>query len=253
MSMRYFFEDREGSALSEFLRIPYGKREDIVFTEGSGNLETYVGKHLESPENTAVVYLDTMPNNLSTADIYTELACLSRAANYRCVVIPIVCVEYYFLRSLTGSTVVKDKHLVDLCVSKNYYLNESSLKTHSIKSYDTFERFCKMVCEYSLYRCASIRRTGKLSKSHHYTNDHCPCCGKDSACVEPDKLLLEKASKFVSMFPCIPRDGEVKRRVGTMEEAWEEHRRLVREFNAWSSLYSAMAPKDTFLTLTPIR
>ena len=252
VSMKYFFEDREGSALSVFLRIPYGQREDIVFTAGSGNLETYVGKHLENQENTAVVYLDTVPNNLSTADIYRELATLSRATNYRCVVIPIVCVEYYFLRSLVGSTVIKDKSLVNLCVSKNYYLGESSLKKHSLKSYDTFERFCKMVCEYSLYRCASIRRSGKLSESHHYTNDACPCHGKDTVCVEPDKSLLEKASKFVSMFPCIPCGGAVKRRVADLEEAWNAHRLLVKEFNSWSALYSVAEPKTTFLTLKPI-
>lgn len=42
VNMKYFFEDWEGSALFESLRVPYGKRGDIVFTEGSGNLAIYV-------------------------------------------------------------------------------------------------------------------------------------------------------------------------------------------------------------------
>lgn len=250
--MKYFFEDQEGSALSEFLRISYGRREDIVFTAGAGNLLVYAEEHLKNPENVAVVYLDTVPNNLSTEDIYKELAGLSKATDYHCVVIPIVCVEYYFLKSLVGSTVIKDKRLVDLCVLKDYYLHESSLKMHSAKSYDTFERFCKMVCEYSLYRCASIRRRGKLAKSHYYTKDHCPCCSKDAACVEPNKSLMEKSSKFVSMFPCIPQGGVVKRRIATLEEAWQKHRSLVEELNAWSARYSAAEPGTTFLRLNPI-
>lgn len=252
VSIKYFFEDREGSALSDFFCVSYENRENIVFTSGSGNLLPCAAEHLKEPENIAFVYLDTVPNNPCTERIYNDLALLSKATGYRCVVLPIVCVEYYFLKSLVGSDVIKDKYLVDLCISKRYYLNQSLLKPHSPDSYNTFERFCKMLCEYSLYRCASIRRRGKLRSSHHYTVDRCPCTEKDPSCIERDKSLLDKSIKFVSMFPYIPRGSAIRRRVASLKEAWYVHRLAVKEFNSWSARYSAADPGTTFLTLKPI-
>lgn len=109
-----------------------------------------------------------------------------------------------------------------------------------------------MLCEYALYKCASINKRGALKPTHTYTREDCPCGTKDISCVESDKTLEDKAKLFVSAFPCNPRGGLVGRRVATMDAAWEEHRMLIEGFNAWSHLYSLANPNENFLTLTPM-
>lgn len=252
MNIKYFFEDKESSALSKLFRIIYKGREDIVFVNGSGNLCKPVSKHLQSSDSLAYVYLDTVPNNLATLAVYTQLKQLSIDTDYRCVVIPIICAEYYYLKSLGLSTVIKHTGAVQLCLTKRYYLDSEYLEKRSEGSYKTFERFCKMLCEYALYRCASINRRGALKPTHTYTTEKCPCSTKDAPCVETGKSLEEKAKLFVSEFPCIPRNEFVERRAVAWDTAWEDHRRLIEGFNAWSRLYSLERPDETFLVLTAI-
>lgn len=100
MNRCYFFEDDPDSDLSSFYRLAYPSRADIVFVSGVANLLSRVESFLEREENLAIVLIDLVPDNTQLEMRYRELADLSTRTGFRCVVLPIVCAEYYYLRSL---------------------------------------------------------------------------------------------------------------------------------------------------------
>lgn len=72
---------------------------------GAGNLVLRVEKVLES-ENLEDIYvfMDAVADNRETAGVYQKLRYLSMRNDYRIVVFPLVCSEFYFIQSIKNKT-----------------------------------------------------------------------------------------------------------------------------------------------------
>mgnify|MGYP000110956930 CR=1 FL=1 len=100
---------------------------------------------LEESSECAVVFLDSVPQNEQVLSNYKALVGVASMYPDRVIPLPIVCAEYYFLKSLQYQPVFKDKELVEFCLSKKYYKDLPHLIGHEHHAV-TFERFCKFVC-----------------------------------------------------------------------------------------------------------
>ncbi len=98
--MIVIFEDKMDDLLSNLFRSAYSNC-SFIYSNGNGNLETLVRHYLDSSDEFIMVYLDTIPDNKDTINIYKTLARISRRNNFRVIVMPIVCAEYYFISSLS--------------------------------------------------------------------------------------------------------------------------------------------------------
>lgn len=191
--------------------------------------------------NFAAVYMDLVPDNL---------AALSEKYAYRCLVLPIVCAEYYYLKCLGSVGLCRDIE-VHTCVECRRYPSAAWLATHNNQSYSNYERLCKLFAERSLYSCASISRTGRVKKSHHYTLADCLCIVSKNVCGKHESSLERKALAYVSSFPYPPYIKELGKRKATERERWEVHRRCVAAFNRWSEELSGEGL--TCFKIRPIR
>lgn len=254
MIVRYFFEDHEDSLLPSFFLGAYNDVCRFTFSKGKDNLVPLVEAYLESTEQeTALVYLDTVVDNPYTVQNYADLRALSIQHDYRCIVLPIVCAEFYYLQSLKDSGLVKDADIYNVCLEKRYYRTHPYLQSHSKGSYSTFERLCKFLCDQNLYKCASVARDGKTKcPPHRYTKEDCHCSGAYPQCREID--LQDKRRNFLRAYHYIPRGAGYKDlRVGSADDAWAAHRELVQQYNTWVEFYRKADPNTTYTTIRYIR
>lgn len=242
--MLYFYEDGKSSLIPKLLLTLYPDRSDIIFTEGAGNLARDVRTALKNSDECAVAFLDAVPQNKQALIYYGDLA--DAAADYpnRVMPLPIVCSEYYFLKSLKYQPVFKDKSLVEFCLSKQYYKDLPHLIGHEHHAV-TFERFCKFVCRDYLHRCCYIRTKGRTPEDIRiYNVRDCRCEKCLEGCVDAD--ILEKARRLAAQYPCVPVNplgGATK--VLTWSDLKTLHRKLVAEFNTWVISYNEHLHKAT--------
>lgn len=242
--MLYFYEDKKSSLLPKLLMKLYQDRNDIIFTGGAGNLSVDVKAALEESSECAVVFLDSVPQNEQVLSNYKALVGVASMYPDRVIPLPIVCAEYYFLKSLQYQPVFKDKELVEFCLSKKYYKDLPHLIGHEHHAV-TFERFCKFVCRDYLHRCCYIRTKGRTPEDIRvYNVRDCRCEKCLEGCVDAD--ILEKARRLAAQYPCVPVNplgGTTK--VLTWSDLKTLHRKLVAEFNTWAISYNEHLHKAT--------
>lgn len=239
MSMRYFFEDNGDAALSRFFIQVYKDRDDVVFTQGDANLQYTVTEFLLAHHtNVAIVYLDLVPDNIELKRFYKNLKALSVQMDYRCIVIPIVCAEFYYTKHLLACDICKEGVVLASSILQRSYPSPAWLSKHSPKSYSNYEHLCKLFADRMAHSCARIPRTGKIKREHRYTIRDCLCGG----CHKSDAILEQKALAYVKEFPYPPYSPLLGFRQATEEERWEAHRECVAEFNAWSDELSKSRP-----------
>jgi len=209
--MKYILEDKSSSPLSKlFLRAYKGNSailSDIIFAEG--NINTYkVTKKLltDYPNDIIVVFLDMVPGSSEITGVYNKLRKLSIRNNYRIVVIPIVCFEYYFVSSFKDEGIFFDGSSVDFCRMKKPHFDSPILVNDIDRAYCTsFERLCKLMLRKKVALC--IRSDKKFSSSNsnylrnRYFIEDCNC-GEFDFCK--NILLQDKAIRFIKGFPCFP-------------------------------------------------
>lgn len=247
MSVKYFFEDNAVAALSTFFSEAYPNSRDLVYVGGDANIYTAVESFLrEGRDNFAVVYLDLVPDNMVLRMVYSDLSDLSKDLDYRCIVFPIVCAEYYYIKHLLKYGVCKDVTVLAPSISQRSYPSKEWLSVHNPKSYSNYEHLCKLYAERFVNPCASIPRTGRVKQAHRYTTGSCLC----DDCNKLRTALEQKALEYVKEFPYPPYNPKLGMRKATEEERWEAHRKCVAAFNAWSDELSKTKP---CFKITPIK
>lgn len=100
--MIFVFEDNEEDIISKFFRKAYPVQftDSFVYAKGNGNIKNIVSDLLKISTENIVVYMDMIPGNKETAKIYKSLRDMSFKSQYRLVVLPVVCMEYYLVKSL---------------------------------------------------------------------------------------------------------------------------------------------------------
>jgi hypothetical protein len=206
--MKYLFEDREDDVLSVLYRnaYPVSVTRDFVYSNGSGNLYGIAESISKSyASENILVFLDVVPDNRETMKTYSKLSGLYSNSGGRVITMPIICTEHYFIKSIQGSSVIKDTTGLDACCEVLPWRESGMLVTdNDRKKAKNFERFCKLFLIKALKDCAKHSRDVNKSNAeygYYYTLD-CLCEGNKDWCVSD--LLIDKAIRFVHQFPCYP-------------------------------------------------
>lgn len=183
-----------------------------------------------------------VPGNEHITRIYWKLKELSHDNDYRLVVIPIVCSEYYLIKSvLYFNDIIKiDKDCISLDVP--YFMNQvfvNKIKDTSLKNgCNTFEKYCKALLKLNdnkLCICTDSDVDGEMYGM--FIHSDCICCKSYATCKD-NARIFDKALKFANLYPCIPSGSmAVEKNVLSIEEVWELHKRLVTEFNRLVDIY----------------
>lgn len=161
--MIFVFENKKDDLLSVLFRASYSNC-SFIYANGCGNLESCVEDNLSKSDDSILVFLDTIPDNKNTVNIYKNLRRLSRKNDFRIVVMPIVCAEYYFIRSLRREYFIDDTG-VDICINKMFWKNSALVSDSDRKFVKNFEKYCKLILFKSVKDCIKHTRYEDNSNS----------------------------------------------------------------------------------------
>lgn len=125
------FEDKSDDLLSLLFKQSYNKdiSDKFLYCNGNGSIIQNVEKSLIETSERVIVFLDTVPENKSIEDIYGNLLRLSIKYPMRLFVMNIVCAEYYFIKSICNSNVIKNKSGLDIILNRGLYHTSSLIET----------------------------------------------------------------------------------------------------------------------------
>lgn len=235
--MIFIFEDKEDDLLSKLFQEAYDSH-NFIYAKGNGNLERIVRDCLVSSEEGIIVYLDTIPDNKDSINIYKSLRRLSLQNDFRVIIMPIVCAEYYFIMSLVLTDYVNYTG-VDTCIRKDFWRNSSLVEEGDKVFVKNFEKFCKLILLKCVKDCIknSIGADGENTLYGYFYTKDCKCEHSDKSCRTIS--LKDKAINYVRNYPVIPSGSSLSNVVSVnIETLWAIHRRLVDEFNGFVDKYS---------------
>ena len=202
--MYYVFEDEETQGISQLILTAYKDeaRAKIKFSSGRGNLLRLAGKLIRETGDSVCAFVDLVPDGKDTVDSFRKLLCFEAENRDKFIVIPIICIEYYLIKSIANSDVSLDSEEISRCLSICNY-TESRLVHNNWTG--TFEKYCKKVVDSAFKRC--LRHRDKILNTKvncYYTRCDCPCnIGYQSdGCTTISRL--HKAFKLLSMLYVIP-------------------------------------------------
>lgn len=256
------FEDDERDIMSRFFQQAYPKTisQNFIYARGNGKIEEIVNNKLQQTTENIVVYLDTIPGNKCTQKIYTKLCGISRKSNYRVIVLPVICMEYYMVRFLQQSQVMIDHTGVNICINKDIYFSSPLIKTTDDKEFvKNFEKYCKLILKKNVKECALHGEIQNIQKKYQYYLGDCYCPYKQKDCHE--EMIKEKLGEFLSQFDCVPSGvsnvGKRKIKTINLNKIWDIHRKLVNEYNAMVEYYKQNGGSNIDLsqykTINPIK
>lgn len=237
--MIYIFEDNAEDIQSRFFVQGYPKEisKDFIYAKGNGNIYNIAENYLKTTSEYIVSYLDTIPGNKEIWTIYNKLRALSLKYNCRLIVLPLICAEYYLVKSLKDTQVLLDNTGVDICINKDIYMDSPLLKTQQdIEFCKNFEKYCKLILMKNLKECAN--HSGKEDNDNYgnYYLKDCICNVGEPFCKE--ERNCDKVQRYLRQFEYIPENSYIETVKLTVDELWEVHRNLVTIFNEMVEYYA---------------
>ena len=212
--MKYLFEDRENGRLQELFTRCYSKEaaDNIIFTDGSGNLLKIAYRELSSnPNENIVIFIDTIYDNLETVRTYNILALFAhmcKASGYpRVMVIPVVCTEHYMIKSL-GELRIANTHGLMYWVCSgllDWRKYDTDGEIRNIDGVTNFEQCCKAYLKHLVPDCVTTlsEKTRGMQHTGEYYIADCQC---GCRCKYKRNITLEqKSASYVTQYPCFPR------------------------------------------------
>ena len=151
--MVYLFEDSPKSFLSLLYKLGFESSiaDRMVFNSSCGEISKISKYYIEHTSSMVYAFIDVIPDNPRTVFEFKRVWKLYCKHPDRLRIIPIVCSEYYFLKSIQGTNLVINTELLNFCLYSKCHLLDT--KWVSSKSGDTnFEQYCKHVVKNSACR-----------------------------------------------------------------------------------------------------
>ncbi len=216
----------------------------IVFSNGDRNLNTITRKLLKITNHNICVYLDLLPDNQSTCEIYNFFSTGLSSFKGRILVMPIASIEYIYISFIHDAGLsCYDDEAQDI-LSKKRYENSAFCKRTKI-SPKNYESYMKQFCSVGLKECAQVKRSQNwksIAKRAEYMFifTDCICKKQIKNHICHTYSLLDKKREFLNKFPGVPAidsDGlSIKR---TQADLLNVHTTLVTQYNDWvTSFYS---------------
>lgn len=239
--VHYVFEDNPQSTISLFFKKLYSEQElkRIHFVGSNKNLSKYVLELIkDNTEDYVIVYMDLVPSVPVEISIYKKLCIMSHENDNRVIVFPIPCFEYYLIKSLREIGISEaDKQSIDICIDKVGFSKANILSNPKIREKcNNFERFCKQVLALAFMECVDVETiNGKISPiGRKYYSLDCICLENVRTKECKECSMKKKVMCFLRQFPMVPsikQLGNKYRNEITLQEIWDIHKKLVREFN----------------------
>lgn len=228
--MKYIFEDDGRSPLCKVFESQYDKSivSNFIYTNGVGNickiLDTLAGK-----EDDIYVFMDLVPDNDNTRTTYIRIS-KYRKKFAHLLIIPLLCREYCYLKSLVGTEVVSDTEAYNYCIEKRKPSKSPIIHDERDRKFvKNLESLCKLTVRKALLPCGTVK-----GNEVQYLDKDCRC-HEDIACKQ-DIKASEKTKRYMSEFRCIPsgiRNGIIRDTI--TRASWDDcvkiHRSLVDEYN----------------------
>lgn len=262
----YIFEDKSTDLLSILFKKAYPDKisSGFNFMGGVGNILLKVQNLMQesSFDETIYIFMDLIPDNFETVKIYSKLRRISLQNEYKLIIFPLVCAEYYFICSIEKYfqyfKVSKD---ISVCINKLFYKDSSIIETEQDRKFCTsFEKYCKLILLKDSVVLDCIRHLrGQFQENNKYGRfykEDCICDESDLACVD-GRSLQSKALSYLEKYPCYPKGSFfIHEHVMTEEEIWAKHNSLVNTYNEWCNRLKSQDSKDNswkYRTINPIK
>lgn len=237
--MIFIFEDHPDSDISVLYRSAYN--EDIlrqfVYAKGNGNLEYEVRHYLLNTSENVIVFMDMIPGNRACNRIYNKLKLIARKNNYRVIILPIICAEFYMIKSIRNMNLFIDVQEVINCLDKQPHFLSNLMKDADIAKYcKNFEKYCKFILKYNVKNNCLKPFNQEQGKNGEYYRSACRCSVATEEC---DQLqLVDKAINLLYAYKYVPSGSRVVNVENLTEnEMWNVHRKLVDEYNIFVKKY----------------
>ncbi len=237
--MIYIFEDHPEADISLLFKSAYNEKtiESFIYAKGNGNLIDKVNSCLLNTVDMIIVFMDTIPGNKDCYSIYKELSHISKKANNRVVVLPIICAEYYMIQSIQHTNLFIDTLEVERCINKIPHITSNLMKyTDKAKFCKNFEKYCKYILKYNTAKDCLKPYNKSSDVNGEYYKEACTCQVSTSDCLQTS--LSEKAMNLLTCYKYVPSGSEAVDIIDLTEEGiWDIHRKLVDEYNAFADEY----------------
>lgn len=213
--MKYVFEDNGNDVFSILFKKCYPTEISDKFVYAKGICRaSNVATNLLRTEDIVFMFMDLVPDNASLARQYDILAGISKEYDNRLVLILIPCIEYEFIKSVSG---IINNNYTRRCLAYDEY--RDLLSSEDELAYcKTFERFCKMIVKNKLKVCMSTDT--RLNPDSYYFRDNCE-----------ELTMVQKSEKLLAQFPAVPLTGTIAGQSLNLDQCWEVHRETVNFYN----------------------
>lgn len=218
--MRYLLEDNPKSALSHLYHLAFNPAiisvDEIEFVGPNGEVKDRAKTDLEKTEEDIAVFIDLIVDNIDTVDCFRELWEIKKAYPTRIKVVPRICSEYYLLKSVENTPLVKDRELLNRCLYGRCHLQDIQW-VQSKKGHTSYEQYCKHTVKRALLDC--FRKKGK--RDRFYISLDCLCNYPYNICT--DKTLVEKAISYVELHKIFPKGSYIPSKSVVTDSSYEEY------------------------------
>ena len=104
------------------------------------------------------MFLDMVPDNRQLVPIYNKLKRLYSTSGRRVVVLPIICSECYFIRSIQHSPVIQNAEALRYCVEVSPWWKSPIVGVEDLKFCKNFEKYCKLFLLKAVSGCVKHTR-----------------------------------------------------------------------------------------------
>ena len=146
--MIVIFEDKKEKAMSILFKLGYpnDKSDNFIFAGGNARIEKEIRKNIDKTDF-IIVLIDVVPDNECAISIYRNLLDLEQCEfKEKLFILPIICAEYYFIKSIKKLDIGRNKESIDWCISRKFYKHDSEIKSEQdLLKCKNFEKYCKFV------------------------------------------------------------------------------------------------------------
>lgn len=196
--MKFVFED---DVLSKLFRSSLDEQvgKNIIYAKSSSNIETIIKPLLCDTDDAICIFMDLPPGNKELVSIYKNLSAICKLYSKTAIIIPIICMEYYFIKSIANFNNLFTNHsIVTDCVDKRPFFNSELIITKEDKKYcKYFERYCKLILMKNVKDCIRTECNGNPRYGFYYLKD-CTYNNKEIYCR--DNSLVQKSQDFIKSF-----------------------------------------------------
>lgn len=196
--MSYIFEDHPDDSLSRLFKNGYLETvsSEFIYAKSVSNVNEIVKQELRKATDEIIcVFMDLVPNNINLVQVYKKLSKKSQKSNYRIIVFPLVCAEYYFICALPKYAIL-DKKAADLCINRLPFYHSKIVQYSKKKLPNTFEQFCKLILDRGVIDCIK-RDSSNNSMYDFYFDKDCKCKASLKNCID---LTLQENKKSQNDF-----------------------------------------------------